>query len=833
MFGQGPLLSIDNVSIVRSPTSVVDAVFTVTLNPPAFENQVTVDFQTVDGTAKQGVDYQAESGTLTLGFNVVQATVTVPILPSTLALPALNFTVVLSNAQGAYIAPGNGVGTGTITSGVVAGSMQFSQAVYEQPEFSGPLVVEVTRTGGTASGVTAQYATSDGTALAGVDYVATAGTVTFAYNQTTATITIPLLQDLTSRDAVRAFSITLSAPTGAGTIGTPNPATLAIQNPLVVTNTADAGVGSLRNAIGVANTLPEPKLISFAVDATGPVAIAPPSPLPAITQPVTIDGTTQFGFAGTPLIMLDGQNAGPGASGLTLDAAGATVRGLVIDRWAGAGVMIAGQGGDVLVGDRIGTDPTGSVALGNVNGVIIAGAAGNIIGGPNPADWNVISGNLAAGVLLSGSGASGNLLQGNRIGTDGLGGSALPNDVGVVLDGAGSNMIGGPNAGDGNVISGNLNDGVQIAGAVGNILWDNRIGVDVAGGQALGNGNDGVLIDGGVANLIGGASGAEGNVISGNGSVGVEIRGGSSTGNALLGNKIGTDATGSFAVGNGTDGVFVNNVPATLIGGSGPGYGNLISGNGQVGVQISGASATGNVLQGNRIGTDAAGTSIVANRLDGVFVNQAPGNQIGGTTPGAGNLISGNNVGLHLFETSTSGNTVQGNAIGLDALGRSRLGNGYGLYLDIAGRNQVGGAGAARNRIAGNTIANVLTNNGRGGPTVESVTPITHAGTLTSLVIRFSDILNPTTAADATNYSVALQSASGFNSPVTIVAATYNSFQFSVTLTLGQAVAANQPVQLTILGGPTRGVTDTRGLFLDGDNNGRPGGNFISRVNPV
>ena len=85
------------------------------------------------------------------------------------------------------------------------------------------------------------------------------------------------------------------------------------------------------------------------------------------------------------------------------------------------------------------------------------------------------------------------------------------------------------------------------------------------------------------------------------------------------------------------------------------------------------------VVQGNLIGTNAGGTAAIPNGHDGIFINDAPNNTIGGTAAGAGNLISGNgSVGIQLFGTLTSGNVIQGNALGLDAAGRPTLPNPAG-----------------------------------------------------------------------------------------------------------------------------------------------------------
>ncbi len=201
-----------------------------------------------------------------------------------------------------------------------------------------------------------------------------------------------------------------------------------------------------------------------------------------------------------------------------------------------------------------------------------------------------------------------------------------------------------------------------------------------------------------------------GNVLSGNGFTGIRIFGTLATGNVVLGNRIGTNPSGTSALANLYDGIFVNGAPGNTIGGTDPGSGNLVSGNGEVGIQLFGSSATGNLVEGNFVGTDVQGERPIPNGLDGIFINNAPANQIGGTNPGALNLISGNrSVGLQLFNRGTTRNVVQGNLIGTDINRRPRLGNNYGLFLNRVTGNQIGGLTAAeRNLIAGNRIANIV-----------------------------------------------------------------------------------------------------------------------------
>src|SRR5262249_2673716 len=156
-------------------------------------------------------------------------------------------------------------------------------------------------------------------------------------------------------------------------------------------------------------------------------------------------------------------------------------------------------------------------------------------------------------------------------------------------------------------------------------------------------------------NVVGGSSAAAGNVVSGNTFNGIEVSGVSNaTGNVVQGNFIGTDVTGTVALGNGDDGVLLQNAGSNTVGGltttPGTAPGNLIAGNGGNAVHSldQGLTADNNVVQGNLIGTDAGGTGRLGNAGDGVLIeaqlaeDSAAGNTIGGTAAGAGNVISGN-----------------------------------------------------------------------------------------------------------------------------------------------------------------------------------------------
>ncbi len=332
------------------------------------------------------------------------------------------------------------------------------------------------------------------------------------------------------------------------------------------------------------------------------------------------------------------------------------------------------------------------------------------MGGLTAGAGNLISGNDQGGVAIHGIDAVGDVVQGNLIGTDITGIIGLGNqysgvyvgDWGNYGDAASDTTIGGTAAGAGNVISDNGNWGLWITGAgtTGVVVQENLIGTDSSGTDALGNASGGVEIEAASANTIGGITAAAGNVISGNGDYGVGINNegysGGGTDNLVQGNRIGTNVTGTVALGNASWGVELQyGASNNTVGGGPAGAGNVISGNDEGGVEIS--SGDGNVVQGNRIGTDVTGTNGLGNASSGIYVDEAFNTTIGGTAAGAGNVISDNGGYGVWLAWPTEGAVVQGNLIGTDSSGAEALGNAQG-GVEIGGTsdNTVGGTSPGR-----------------------------------------------------------------------------------------------------------------------------------------
>ena len=274
------------------------------------------------------------------------------------------------------------------------------------------------------------------------------------------------------------------------------PATAAT---FAVTNVTDRGEGSLRQAILDANAHPDnfsdPATITFNIG-SGAKTIQPLTPLPIITGHVAIDGTTQPGYSGTPLIEISGASAvdetNGEVDGLSFNvpndsAFSSNVKGLILNRFGGDGIEIGGTSAQVNITKcYIGTNATGAVAAPNGrNGVHINGASNNRVGGSEAGQGNLISGNGASGISISAG--STNIIQQNRIGTNAAGTAAIGNTInGISVENSSSgNVIGGVASGAGNRIAYNSNDGILVSGAL-------SLGNSIRGNQLLLNGGLGI-----------------------------------------------------------------------------------------------------------------------------------------------------------------------------------------------------------------------------------------------------------------------------------------------------------------------------------------------------
>ena len=544
------------------------------------------------------------------------------------------------------------------------------------------------------------------------------------------------------------------------------------QGVLVVTNLSDTVNGdtssiedlistqggdgiSLREAILAANNSTNgsgPDMIRFDVSGPGPHTIAIASPLPSITETIVIDGSLEPDFAGTPIIVLDGSAAGAADKGLYLAAGsdGSTIRGLAINGF-GTGLEISNSHNNVIAGNYFGLGADGVSDEGNTNfGVRLAGgASNNTIGGTSASDRNVVSGTAGEGIQLHGAGTTGNRVLGNYVGTDAAGTGAVGNNIGIRIgSSATGNFVGGSNAGEGNLVSGNSGAAILFdATADAQTVQGNWIGLDSSGSAALGNGGAGISLNSS-GNQIGGTISDARNVVSSNGGAGVLVYGDS---NSLEGNIVGLGALGNVALGNTGAGVFVSSGAAgTIIGGTAAGAGNVLSDN-LDGIYIQ--DAAGTTIQGNLIGTDITGAFARGNIDRGIQIESGGDNTtIGGVAVSAGNVISANGTdGILLSDgsspgTGTTGGVIQGNLIGVGLDGTTALGNGTnGIRILAVSGHLIGGTSAG----AGNTIAH----NGEDGVVLGSATATNNsilANTIHSNAERAIDLENDgTTTNDA------------------------------------------------------------------------------------
>lgn len=497
----------------------------------------------------------------------------------------------------------------------------------------------------------------------------------------------------------------------------------------VVTNTKDSGVGSLRAALYFAYDRPG-TTISFQIPPNDPgfsngvFNITLTDNLPCLVSGTTVDGTSQPSYVpGIPLIHLDGAPStarGRFARGLRIRGTNCVVQGLAISGFQTDGILMDSGARSNLVGGY--TVGARNVLTGN--GLARSGRANIRISGTNTFNSMMIlqgytSHNVVAGNILRGSSSDPSIFAASGV---------------LITDSAQSNLIGGVTAGARNIISGNRENGVVIldntternsvrgnvisdngkngvvlgGGTESNAIEGNYIGLDETGSIPNGNGTYGVTIGGGAkSNRIGGVF--SGNIISGNKSSGILIADAGTSGNVIEGNYIGVDPRGSAAIRNAFYGIELYS-PSNTIGGHVSGAGNVISGNGASGVLLAGTGASGNIVAGNHIGLDISGSRSVPNGAHGVEIaGGASSNLIGGASIHARNIISGNgSAGVAISSVGTVGNSIVGNLIGLNAIGTAPVGNG-GAGVEISG-------GAAGTQIGGiGRLRNFISGNARAG----------------------------------------------------------------------------------------------------------------------
>jgi hypothetical protein len=499
-----------------------------------------------------------------------------------------------------------------------------------------------------------------------------------------------------------------------------------------VTTTADSGFGSLRAAIYYANDHPG-TTIRFNISTNDPgftngvftIYLGGELP-PLVSTNTVIDGTTQPGHTNRPIIALDGSSvywAVGDVSGLRLYSSNCVVRALALNNFPDAGIQVLypEAAGNRVEACFVGLDPGGTNAAPNeLYGVNIAGGAHrNVIGGTNASQRNVISGNAGSGIQISETNSDHNAVLGNYIGLDDSGALAVPNALnGIDISLGASNTTVGAGAVDGsgrNVISGNGGYGVSLSGSntTGLCLRGNYLGTDASGNLPIPNITAGVgVLFRSHSLTIGGTNSGSGNVISGNGGDGIQLAGVGVSNVFIQGNVIGLNASGTAVVSNLYSGISIlNGASRNVIGGTTAGAGNVISGNFQEGLRISDAGTSNNVVQGNLIGTGPQGTNAFPNEIDGLSIrNGASSNLIGGAISGAGDVISGNDG----YGIALGDPDTSGNVIQGNRIGVDRTGTNA---LPNANAGVLLSGGAANNAIGGtnNGAANIIAYNGADG----------------------------------------------------------------------------------------------------------------------
>ncbi len=477
---------------------------------------------------------------------------------------------------------------------------------------------------------------------------------------------------------------------------------------------------SLRAALMESNASSSKNLILFDIPGAAPHTIEPTTELPVITDEVVIQGPLNNNV---PEIVIDGNNAGDEACGLTINFGTNTngrkcqIKNLAIINFAKHGIFLNSTYENIIQGCYIGTDINGTNGLGNIaDGINIFNSYFNQIGGSGPFNRNIISGNFENGITITGDNANHNTIENNLIGTTPNGMSELANEFnGVLIDqNANNNIL------KKNIISGNHKDGVRIQGdnvirTMDNKLIGNKIGTNISGTAAVMNRFNGVYIADAFTTLIGGNNSEDRNIISGNGSSGIFLGGEFCRGTSITGNYIGTTENGMLPLGNNWNGIEIFEGKENFIGGAvsqpGSGFGNLISSNKRNGIYLW-AQATNNTIAGNLVGTKSGGLENLGNFKSGIVIENSPGNTVGGNTEIFRNIISGQeqlenneikNSGIIIKGSSSVNNIIQNNFIGLDVNGVNPLKNVSGITIQSAPSNIIGGETSnTGNIISGN-----------------------------------------------------------------------------------------------------------------------------------
>lgn len=474
---------------------------------------------------------------------------------------------------------------------------------------------------------------------------------------------------------------------------------------LITTPGAD-GV-SLREAILACNKSQDaftPNQIFFDLPGAGAQTINLTSPLPPIITGQYFLGFDDPDYAGSPVVRINGSSAGGGTNGLVFNYPWCAVNGLCITNFGGSGIYYGPNAtafphlGDAeIAGCYIGILPDGINCAGNGGaGVFLDNVTDVSVGDEQYAHRNVISGNSLGGVVISGGQATRNAVFMSNIGTNAAATAAAcgGQPFGVRMQSATyGNLIGDAGANKGCVISGHTQEGIYevFPGGGGHTIQHNFVGTNAAGSAAIPNGADGVDINANNSAVLD-------NVISGNSGIGLSLANGS--GVQVYRNHIGTNATGTGALPNDGQGVYLSGSDNARFGNTSSDR-NIISGN--IGIGLYAVSCDDLQVAYNYIGLGDNGSTAIPNTTNGLVMNNVRWAQI------TGNVISGNQgsdpnlEGIGVWAYGGYGPTFTGNYIGTDATGALARANAHsGIRLDNIRDAHIGTAAGARNVISGN-----------------------------------------------------------------------------------------------------------------------------------
>ncbi|HQN44224.1 MAG TPA: NosD domain-containing protein, partial [Anaerolineaceae bacterium] len=427
----------------------------------------------------------------------------------------------------------------------------------------------------------------------------------------------------------------------------------------VVTSAADSGAGTLRECLL--------NQVSGDVITFDPAVFPPANPVTIYIGPerlfwlvegnITVDASN----AG---VILDGTNiVGELGPGIGIMSDNNIVRGLQIYHFLGSpGINVIGNN-NIIGGSRlIGSGPTGQ--------------------------GNVLSANLL-GLAIS---DQGNQILGNIIGLDASGTEAMANEVGIGISGA-FNTIGSLEAGENNIISASVYEGIGACAYIdhGNQIIGNYVGTDITGTLDRGNGGVGIYIECGTNDTL-----VQGNLVSGNQLAGVVFGDHSSDFNVAIGNRVGVTLDGTQPLLNGGVGIYVGESLYSRIGGGAPGEGNLV---GTGTVEVGGRYSGDTLVQGNRIGLDAAGMAVLPN-AGGIVLLSSTRTIVGGATPAEANFVT--TLGNFSLDIGSANNVIAGNFLGLALDGVTPLTTASFQILSTQDGNIIQG-----NQIANATSAGI------------------------------------------------------------------------------------------------------------------------------